>query len=692
MGMAASTALPLTQQVAAWLLQGLGVMDRLSLVSRSSAKNALAGELIPQAWDKLFDEVLGAMGLHGKPAGRGALLAALHEADRNISRLDACDLDLQDRMPAVVRALIPAVGVRFGELAAIIDQGVFAPVVDERGRPLPVGDWLCDPLNPATFGRAAEVVLRSLLPKWTGWGGVAESLEAKGVASRKTVSRWRSGELYVPNVANVVAVAGLAPAGASHNRVLVTLRVARLLAATRRALSREWGDALLAEETASAVASWARVTRHALAQPGVLADLAEYTAVGLESRSGANLHANLAPMVGAFIPFDSPARGAAELRARAVDVRRSGDPASLRWLVLVQVLMPHPLLTAGVGSQLGIPPLNLLVAGDWVQPIQEQWRVTAFLRMLSRGEGLRHRPAGSMEPVPFVGSPALREQAARLVERARRVVRRAGDESGDQLEDLRFAATLLFESGGDLGFASLADTWNEASRRMAIPAGIEVVAPPELLAEAPHLLPARARRLAAEGDAAGALACVGQWASAPGNRTWADRLSVADAYTILGNQQVDRLAPLRVSIAKLERLESSPTAAVVRMLKTGHQTLTTGVRVVGDLLAAAERLLGEAPDPPGRAARVTTLFPLALRLAALDGCPAHLLVAFGDEIDEAIRQMPTDGGLWAVLALRQAAEGTDDRFALRQAAHFGAGDIHARLAETLRRDREVDQG
>ena len=323
--MASSTALPLTQQVAAWVLQGLGVMDGLSTVSRSSAKNALAGDVIPQAWDKLFDEVVGALGLPGMPEGKDALLAAFHQADLNISRLDACDLDVSDRMPAVVRALIPAVGVRFGALAAVADQGVFPPVLDERGQPLPIADWLCEPLHPATFGRAAEVLLRSVLPSWTGWGKVAESLEEQGVASRKTVARWRSGELYVPNVANLAALAGRAPSGATRSRALVLLRVARLLTATRRALSREWGDAELAEQTASAVASWARLTRHALAQPGVLADLADYTAAGLEGPSGAGMHATLAPMARAFIAFDSPVAGAARLRSRAAEVRQSGD-------------------------------------------------------------------------------------------------------------------------------------------------------------------------------------------------------------------------------------------------------------------------------------------------------------------------------------------------------------------------------
>lgn len=697
--MAHSTALPLTQQVMAWVLQGMGLLDGLSGLSRSSAKNALAGHVITQAWEKLVDELLAVLGTPGQPEQRQALGAALHAADRKISRLDGMDLDLSDRMPPVVRILIPHVAARFGAAAAVIDQGVWVPPRDEDGRPLPVADWLCDPLSPSTFGRVAEIVLRGVYPGWTGWGQVAEELERRGVASRKTVARWRSDELYVPNVANVTALAELMPEGASRSRALLALRFARLLTATRRALSRDWGDGVLAQETALAVASWARVTREALGQPGVLADLADNLALAFESPLGGQALTNRSPLLQAVVPGDSAATVAKSLRGLAAEVRRTGDGVPLRWLAAEQVLMPHPLLCLGVGVRLGATNALQLLAGDAIEIVQHSWRFAALLRAIANGEGLHYQPAGSTEKVAFRGSEALRAQAHRLLDRGRRIVRHGDDERQEDMEYLQFAAMLAAESGGAEALMALPDAWNGAFRRVAVPAALEVVASPEGLDEAPQLAAHRARRLANEGDDAEALSCIGRWRAAPGPKLWEERVAVSDALLTIGHRQLDRLAPLRASLTRLQRVEAATPKALVATVAAASakckEVLLQAHTVVRGLLQAADNALHEPPDPPGRAARATLLLPFALRVCALGRAAEASATDPGrlaGELESSLRALPTDGDSWAVLALWQECRGNDSSFAQKQAHHFGATDTYRRVRELLARDGLLDQG
>lgn len=697
--MAHSTALPLTQQVMAWTLQGLGLLDGLSGLSRTSAKNALAGQVVSQAWEKLVDELLAVLGTPGQPAQREALGTALHEVDRWISRLDAMDLDLLDRMPPVVRALIPHVGARFGAAAAVIDQGIWVPPRDEEGRLLPVADWLCDPLSPSTFGRVAEIVLRGVYPGWTGWGQVAEDLERRGVASRKTVARWRSDELYVPNVANVNALAKLVPEGAGRSRALLALRAARLLTATRRALSRDWGDAVLAQETALAVASWARVTRQALGQPGVLADLADNLALTFESPLAGQAYAHRSPLMAAVIPSDSAAALAPRLRDLASEVRRTSDSGPLRWLAAEQVLMPHPLRCLAVGVRLGATnPLQLL-AGDAAEIVQHSWRFAAFLRAVANGEGLRFQPSGSTEKIPFKGSEALRAQAHRLLDRGRRIVRPGDDEREEDMEYLQFAAMLAAESGGTDALMALPEAWNSAFRRVAVPAAMEVVATPEVMDDSPHLAAYRARRLANEGAEADAFGCIGRWRATPGIKLWEERVAVGEALITMGHRQLDRLAPLRASLTRLQGLETKMPAAltttVAAALAKCQGVLLQAHTVASALLQAADDALHDPHDPPARAARATLLLPFAIRVGALGrsvGASKIDSERLASELEVSLRALPTDGDSWAVLALWQACEKTDSTFAQKQAHHFGAAGTYRRVREVLARDGLVDQG
>ena len=697
--MAHPTALPLTQQVMAWTLQGLGLLDHLSGLSRSSAKNALGGQVVSAAWEKLVDELLAVLGTPGQPQQREALGAALHEADRWISRLDAMDLDLLDRMPPVVRSLIPHVGARFGAAAAIIDQGIWVPPREEEGRLLPVADWLCDPLSASTFGRVAEVVLRGVYPTWTGWGQVAEDLERRGVASRKTVARWRSEELYVPNVANVNALAQLVPEGAGRSRALLALRTARLLTATRRALSKDWGDAVLAQETALAVASWARVTREALGQPGVLADLADNLALTFESPLAGHAYAHRSPLMQAVVPADSAAALALRLRYLASEVRRTSDGGQLRWLAAEQVMTPHPLLCLAVGVRLGATnPLQLL-AGDAGEIVQHSWRFAAFLRAVANGEGLHFQPSGSTEKIPFKGSEALRAQAHRLLDRGRRIVRPSDDEREEDMEYLQFAAMLAAESGGTDALMALPEAWNSAFRRVAVPAAMEIVATPEVMDDSPHLAAYRARRLANEGADADAFGCIARWRALPGIKLWEERVAVADALITIGHRHLDRHAPLRASLTQLQGLEAKMpgalTATVTAALATCRGVLLQAHTGVSALLQAAGDALHEAPDSAGRAARATLLLPFAIRVGALGrsvGASNLDAERLASELEASLRALPTDGDSWAVLALWQACEGRDSSFAERQAVHFGAATTYRRLREVFARDGLLDLG
>lgn len=132
----------LSQQIVSWLLQAAGLLaarrnggDALRGVSPSTIKNALSGKPVLRSWDPLVDELLLLLGLTPSPAQRTAVSAALRAWDQDVSRLDTRGLPPAELLPAVLRVLAPALGVRFGAWAAL-EQ--LRPSTTVR----PVSEWL----------------------------------------------------------------------------------------------------------------------------------------------------------------------------------------------------------------------------------------------------------------------------------------------------------------------------------------------------------------------------------------------------------------------------------------------------------------------------------------------------------------------------------------------------------------------
>lgn len=253
-------------------------------VSVSTVKTALHGEPIPETWDALLRAVTAALGIHVSPEQVAQAAAGIHDWDLRVSRLDANGLTPEKRAPALLRALAPQQGRRFGAVAAI---GVSLGEHDAKR--------LCDPLNPRIFGWAVDELFVRRRPDLKTWEARYDALQSVGV-NRRTVEKWRSAQIAVPNPSNLRALACVL-GDEGQPGALGLLRLARLLTVLRRDLA-DWVGEDLAAEFAALVARWARAACEALGEPAVRVDVAEVLASVLDSVHGERALANLAPVLG----------------------------------------------------------------------------------------------------------------------------------------------------------------------------------------------------------------------------------------------------------------------------------------------------------------------------------------------------------------------------------------------------------
>jgi hypothetical protein len=436
--MSDTPALPLAQQVLAWMLQGLGLLDHLS-ISRSTAKNALRGEVISRSWDDLVDDAIDAFGFELQADQRALLRRSMRSVDKRLSSLHTLELPVEDRLPAVLHIFIPKVGCRLGALAAMVEGGLWP---DVRTAVPELGNWITDPLSPRTFGRIVEGLLAFHHPEWATWDERKTCLDKKNIASAKSVERWRSAQVAVPNLSNVKALATIMGDDEQQRRAALLLRLGRLLTVMRRELA-GWADEMQAEAVSLAVSAWARGTRDALLEPGLLADIADGWADAVEGPNGDQVVSALGSLLGNASPVAEPTDVASELRRTASVVRDTGDPTPLRLVQAQALLGPNPVVISAVGRHLGAPAILEVELMDPVERIQGEWTTIAILRAVAVGELLRPEATAAEGRPNRKPTAELRNLARRLLEQARTIVRSPDADPPDNLDPFRFMFSLL---------------------------------------------------------------------------------------------------------------------------------------------------------------------------------------------------------------------------------------------------------
>ncbi|RME21206.1 MAG: hypothetical protein D6798_18695, partial [Deltaproteobacteria bacterium] len=431
--MPTSTALPLTQQVLAWVLQAMGLLDDLAKVSKSSAKNALRGEVVSKTWDGLVLEACRAFGLDPDGSQRAQLGAALREIDGKYAKLNALGLPAEDLLPPVLRLVIPQLGVRLGALAAMVDDGLWP---EARSACPKLAEWICDPLSPVAFGRIVEGLLVVHQSEWSTWSERKDQLDRRGIASKRTIERWRSPSvLAVPNVGNVVALAKVMGNADQQRIALLLLRLGRLVSVARKALAR-WSGETQADGVEAAVRSWATVTRRALTSPQFVGELGELLGAGLAenvelARGFIESHRqHWGPLLDGIEP-----ENLGEVFQREGAALRRGDGSSLlRGLVVDQLLMPNPIVVAAVGSKLGAENMLIAATADPFEVIQGQWQVARAIGLVAEGKSFAWQAGPSDEMRLRRPSETLQKQARQIQALLRAVVRRPDEAPLDQME------------------------------------------------------------------------------------------------------------------------------------------------------------------------------------------------------------------------------------------------------------------
>lgn len=678
------TALPLSQQIIAWMLQALGLLDDVRACSRSTAKSALRGEIVSQTWDRLLDELLALVGSTASPEHRETIVEGLRTFDRSVSALDASGLPLHDRVPIVLNLLIPRLGVRLGLLARIVADLWGPPPLGEDGQPLPIVEWICDLLSPKTFGRLVELLLRARYPAWSPWGDVAMKLERKGVVSRKTVARWREGTGSAPSVSSLRALASLFPEGSVRDKVLLTLRFARAMMIARRSLEAEWADARAAEAMALGVGRFARSACGLVASPAQTAELADLYTTMLSAPGAPKDLILRSPPLQILFAQSTPEEAAAHLTRLAEKVRASGDATPLRPLLVDQLLVPS-LLTPIVSLNVGASPW--LTLHDDFNLVQGHWRSLQFLRSIARGEEISLLALTREELPPFTPSPGLRQLAESLIGTILEVFpRREGGFNAGKTGEIRLFFSLMIEGYGSRMNQQVMETivaeLNRSLREVALPSAFERVCDdPQTLSEAPNLLLHRARRLASEGAHQAAHQCLLGWLkTSPAKRPDSQRL-FAEVLLMRAHGLVPRLFELRQWEAQLRAMgvERTQLATVASSL----------VAALFQVLEQSATLLAKPDSTSAFAHRVCWLLPLALLLAieheegdrsrALTALVTNLL----NDLGVVLQHLPAHGESWATFAVVLEAVGQDSAEAVKRAIHFGAASDLNRLRSLL---------
>lgn len=667
----------------------MGLLDDLSKLSKTTAKNALNGDLVWKAWDRLIEEACRALQLELTAQHLEHLRQECRKFDGHFSRLDDLGLPPEDLLPPVLRLLIPQLGVRLGALAVMVDDGLWSTV---KAACPALADWLCEPLSPRVFGRLVEALLRLHQPDWKTLSQQKAELASRRIASKRAVERWRSkSDLAVPNISNIEAIATLMGGPQEQQNALLLLRLGRLLSAARKALSR-WIGASEADGVEAAVRAWARMTRTMLTKPESLAGFGELMGQALAENPDAaaafvmNRKKHWAPLLDAIEAKDI---GEALIQA-SQELREGGEGALLRGLLYEQVLTPNPLLITAVGHNLGAENVLVATTTDPVQILQWHWRVVFEISKVADGEPFPWPESLDLKVVKH-HEPSAEQvaHAQQLREQLRLVVRRDGDGPPSQIDLLRFWMELAHAAGGMEAIEQVTKAWNATVPIVRAPLSFEPLVGDDVVEQNPHFASLRAHRLAESGDFKAAIRWLGMWKNNSTSKSSVERSAAATTMLTIAHGCLDRVS----GQTRFLNLGDEQSSAVNNAVALISENIEQAVELACQLLDDACLILPDSEMPD----RLPELLVLAIRVdivdAALEGdseIELHCATPIAEELDTLLKAHATHPRLWAGQAIWQELIGVDATFSLKHAQHYGADSAYDEMRARLVTDGVFD--
>lgn len=546
---------------------------------------------ILRSWDDLLTGALGILRAAPDEHLRGEFRARLRKWDQEVGELPPLvDLSLPERIHALLVRSIPAAGIRLGAIAALAALRTDTPLDDWL--------WLVEPLDDHFFGNVVNALFRHLRHDLTTNEQRKEALEKNAGIHWRTVERWLSGDVDVPNAAPLEALGGMLGDGAE-----AMLRAARLACVLRRSL-REWIGDSSAAEWAGAVADVGRAAARALFDPAELAMLLRLLQAELDGPRGDDVLAGLYPAPPSEVQAWSRRELCERLVSEASDLAAGStvERPIARWVIFLTLVYPHPLFSARVCNGM----LGLLPVTDIFRHTTSDWAIRSLIKGIATGGTL---------PISYTdGSCVERPISDRAREIARRwgatslCFRRAKDESLGDHE----VFGMLLEVLGPGVFSGLDQRPNATDLilgsidRLIDPEAAAAL-PDDVVARSYPLCLSRARALAERGDSSGAF-------------DWVERARLADpmtpfetddllaALSAIAHQVLDEHRDVR------QGLQDFPEGNDSALLRAAlHDCIQLVERIVTAILE-----IGDAPE--GSSALLTTLvaaIPVAIRLASL---------------------------------------------------------------------------
>jgi hypothetical protein len=667
-----STLLPLSQQVIAWLMRGLGY-DELSPrkvsrgVSRSTLKNAQSGDMIPRAWPDLIDGVLEL--LDRDPAEhRATLQQALEHWDEMISRLPPpSGLSLAERLHAPLVRAIPEVGIRLGALVASLalatEPSSSQPSTSQAS--LKPWLWLVEPLDKRFFGK---VVDRLLERRFAGMSNEKrkelverDARDEDQAVAWRTIERWHSGEIEVPNTKGFAALGKVLGEGAEP-----ILRLARLAAQLRKSLC-DWIGEDAAAQWFRQVAAVGQIAARFLFEATGMAKLLGWLRAGLDGPHGDGAYANLRHL----LPDAESAPSRSELSAylgRAAACCERGDTTDpvARWAVFSAVLYAYPPLSVQICGVGGNPLLGLLVATSFVRHVGEEWLLRTFMKAVISGDPPLTRNNGT----PIRISDAARAAVQRWY------VSSLGFENATEDDPAVEAGVMqaFLEAFGPEAFVMLAKRSPsiDPSKVLLDPAVEVVLSDAEVRGDLAMSL-ARARRLLDAGDLEGARSWIPALDTLQPPLSGAEIAGLVETYAAICHYMLDQPRPLRA----LLRVTPAGTD-----LERGRGWLSGMVQPVERLVSLILQI-GETTHAQLEA--LVHALPVAIRVTLLreevefvqEGLNQEAVDRLVDQLERCMEHHPTHAHGWALRALwrRLQDQHEEAERAEKQAIHFGAGAV-----------------